>query len=476
MLFNKPVYYCPRCLTQNSDTSVFCGNCGANLPTSQQEYIYSIVQSARNLIHDKYVIENGVNKLKHESQLIKHEIDRLLNEKNNLKSSIAEEKHKAEEEFKTLQAAFEDELNRFDKLQAETTVYDLAYYAPRYNFESSEVFRLKLENVRNAQKDLIRAKEAAKCLATWTVNGSAAKGRKQVNDTLKLMLFAFNGEADVHIAKVKYNNIFESEKRIQKSFELINKLGESQQCYITTQFFNLKLEELYLAHEYQEKVYEEKEEQRRIREQIREEEIARREIEKALQEAEREENRYEEALRKAREEVEKATGEKQAKYLLQIDLLQRKLEEALANKERAISRAQMTRSGHVYVISNVGSFGEDIYKIGMTRRLDPMDRVRELGDASVPFPFDVHAIIYCEDAPTLENKLHKLFHHRRVNAINERKEFFRVSLDEIAAAVRQNHGEIEFTKLAEAAEFRKTAAFVKQNQMPVAAPEEYTNI
>lgn len=132
-------------------------------------------------------------------------------------------------------------------------------------------------------------------------------------------------------------------------------------------------------------------------------------------------------------------------------------------QERAISRAQMTRSGHVYVISNVGSFGEDVYKIGMTRRLDPMDRVRELGDASVPFRFDVHAIIYSEDAPTLENKLHKKFHHRRVNYINHRREFFRVSLDEITKAVHEYHGEIEFTLLAEADEYRKTVAFFKEN-------------
>jgi hypothetical protein len=128
-----------------------------------------------------------------------------------------------------------------------------------------------------------------------------------------------------------------------------------------------------------------------------------------------------------------------------------------------MSRAQMTRSGHVYIISNIGSFGEDIYKIGMTRRLVPEERIQELGDASVPFPFDIHALIFCEDAPTLETKLHNCFDSRRINQVNLRKEFFRVSLAEIQEVVRQNHGEIEFTLIAQADEYRKTQALVAQN-------------
>lgn len=377
---------------------------------------------------------------------------------------LQSEKDEIEKDLLIIKPLIEEQLQELDKAQTETAIYDFGFYSPRYNFESSDAYRLRLVDVREKQKQLLRAKEAVICITEWTVNGSRAAGRKQINDTIKLMLFAFNGEADVAISKVKYNNVFETEARIQKSFDLVNKLGSTQQCYINTPYLNLKLEELYLAHEFQEKLYEEKEEQRQIREQIREEEIARREIEKALQDAEREEDRYAEALRKAREEVEKVAGEKQAKFLIQIELLQKKLDEVKANKERAISRAQMTRSGHVYVISNIGSFGEDIYKIGMTRRLDPMDRVIELGDASVPFRFDVHAIIYSEDAPTLENQLHRKFNHRRINQINNRKEFFRVTLPEIAAEVKEAHGHIEFTMLAEAVEYRKTLAFLQDSQ------------
>jgi Meiotically up-regulated gene 113 len=124
----------------------------------------------------------------------------------------------------------------------------------------------------------------------------------------------------------------------------------------------------------------------------------------------------------------------------------------------------LTRSGHVYIISNIGSFGDQVFKIGMTRRLDPMDRVRELGDASVPFHFDVHAIIYSTDAPRLEATLHRMFNNRRVNRVNERKEFFRVSIDEIAQAVRQHHGEIEIVRECEAADYRKTLAIMNDDQ------------
>jgi hypothetical protein len=369
--------------------------------------------------------------------------------------------------------AFHESIDRlraeFNALDEEANLQSFGFYKPRYDFANSSQYQARLESVRERQKRMIKDKTAAVALTKWMVNGSVVEGRKQINQTLKLMLRAFNGECDAAVAKVKYNNALVMETRIRKAYEVINSLAEVQTCRIAWDYLDLKLEELFLAHEYQEKLQEEKEEQRHIREQIREEEIALRELEKAKLDAEKEERRYTEALRKATEEAERAVGEKQQKLLWQVEELQRRLAEARTNKERAIAQAQMTRSGHVYVISNVGSFGEHVYKIGMTRRLDPMDRVRELGSASVPFSFDVHAIIYSEDAPTLENKLHKLFHQRRINLINTRKEFFRATIEEIAQAVRENHGEIEMTLAAEAVEYRKTLAMMGSGQTtPVA--------
>ena len=190
---------------------------------------------------------------------------------------------------------------------------------------------------------------------------------------------------------------------------------------------------------------------------MREEERVRREIEKAQADAEKEERRYEAALERARRELQEAGEQKRAELEEEIAKLQGRLDKAHTAKERAVSRAQMTKSGHVYVVSNIGSFGGNVYKIGLTRRLEPADRVRELGDASVPFPFDVHAMVFSEDAPGLEQTLHRAFDDRRVNLVNTRKEFFAVSLPEIESAA-QEHGTVEFTLAAEAEEYRKTLA------------------
>lgn len=350
----------------------------------------------------------------------------------------------------------------FNALDEEANLQAHGLYKPRYDFATSEKYQVRLNEIRERQKRMVKDGTAAVGSDNWTVGGSAAKGRQMIKQTLNLALRAFNGECDASIAKVRHSNFAVMERRIKKAFDVVNKLVKSQSCEITQEYLDLKLEELALAFEYQERLQMEKEEQRQIREEMREEERAQRELEKVQKEAEKEEKAYEDALARARREAEEAIGEQQEALLQQVLELQQKLAEAQENKERAISQAQLTRSGHVYIISNIGSFGDDVYKIGMTRRLDPMDRVRELGDASVPFGFDVHAIIYTEDAPALESALHSRFHQRRVNRINERKEFFRVSLEEIAGVVQEHHGEIELTLAAEARDYRETLALIEE--------------
>jgi hypothetical protein len=293
----------------------------------------------------------------------------------------------------------------------------------------------------------------------------------------KLMLRAFNGECDAAIAKVKYSNAASMENRIHRSCEQINKLGKTKSASITEDFFQLKLQELYLLHEFRTKQQEEKEEQQRIKEQMREEERARREIEEAQEAAEREEEVKLKALEKARREFERATrGQMEmneqtrlqnALLAEQVAKLENELSEAIDRKAKAIARAQLTKSGHVYILSNIGSFGSDIFKLGLTRRLEPLERVKELGVASVPFDFDVHAMIYCENAPELERTLHQHFADRRVNLVNLRREYFHVTIDEIIAAVKQYHGEITFVKTPEAAEYRQSLAQRKANGLEI---------
>ncbi len=353
--------------------------------------------------------------------------------------------------------------SKLQTLEEKEFLEDCSFYESKYDFAGAEIYKNRLDKIRSEQKMILKNKQAAFCHTEWSVEGSLKEGKKMTDNFIKLILRAFNGECDAAIMKVKYNNVQVMENRIRKTYEDLNKLSETTHCEITSSFLNLKLEELWLTHEYQEKKYQEQEEQRIIREQIREEEKAIRELEKARRQAEEEEHRYQEALEKARKEVELATGKSQEKLLSKIDELEKYLAELEINKQRAISQAQMTKLGHVYIISNIGSFGENVYKIGMTRRLEPMERVKELGDASVPFPFDVHAMIFCENAPELESQLHKRFSHRRMNKINDKKEFFRVSLDEIIEAVHEIDEELNicksnvtFTKVAEARDYRQT--------------------
>ena len=356
-----------------------------------------------------------------------------------------------------------DELRKaVGELEGTLEAAEYGLYTPYFDFDTSEGYRAKLEEVRKTQKKMVKDKTAARCGTDWKVGGSRREGIKMTDRYIKLALRAFNGECDAMIRSVRWDNVRKLEARLAKALDAINKLAEVQDVSISPAYYDLKVSELRLAHEHAEQRQREKEEQRALREQMREEERVRKEVLAAEKEALAEERRYEKALEKARRELAARSDTDSEEMRLEIERLQSLLTEAHAKHERALSRAQMTKAGHVYVISNLGSFGEGTYKIGMTRRLDPQDRVKELGDASVPFPFDVHAMIYADNAPALEKQLHEEFRERRRNRVNQRKEFFDVSLEEIEAAVEKHHARIEFTRLAEAREFRETVAMRAQ--------------
>lgn len=354
----------------------------------------------------------------------------------------------------------------------ESELQALGFYKPLFSFDTSARYKEELDRIRDQQAAMLKDKMAAVCSTEWTVEGSKAKGKQMVDRTLRLMLRAFNGECDASVARVRYNNVNQMIERITRSFEAINKLGEPTRCALMNDYRDLKIKEVQVTNEYADKQWQEKEEQRRIREEQREQELAEREVERAQREAEKEEAYFAKALEKARAELSKASETKQFALREQIAELERQVATAHEAMERAKSMAEMTKRGHVYVISNEGSFGEQVYKIGMTRRLDPLDRVRELGDASVPFLFDVHAVIYSEDAPSLEGKLHAALAEHRVNLVNFRKEFFRVSLAEVEKIVHENHGAIEFTRVAEAAEYRRTLALRQERSSRPPAPTD----
>lgn len=384
------------------------------------------------------------------------------------KKQFAERKQAMDSELASLEQSLVPLRAEHRALSEEASLVEMGYYKPRYDFASSERYKKAIEENYKHQKEMLSDKIAAVCSVPWTIDGSAEKGKKQTDKMLSLMLRAFNGECDSAIAKVKPTNFKTMENRIYKAFDAINKMGEMQSCRISEPYKQLRIDELRLEYEHSMKLQAEREQQRAIKEEMRQQAIAEKELERAQQEAEREERQYEAALAKAKEDFEKASATKQEEMRARLAELEQMVAEAHANKERAMSRAQQTRSGHVYVISNIGSFGTNVYKIGMTRRLDPMDRIWELSDASVPFDFDVHAIIYTEDAPGLETELHRKFSDRRINVVNERKEFFHVSIEEIAAVVRERCGDIELTLMAEAVEFLQSDAFHRENGRAVA--------
>lgn len=323
----------------------------------------------------------------------------------------------------------------------------------------------RLKDARERTRMLMKNGDAASC-------DYVEKNRKDT--AINFVLDAFNGKVDTILAMIKKDNYGILEQKIQDAYSLVNYLGAAfRNARINSIYLDSRLDELKWGVAVNELKLQEREEQRRIKEQIREEEKARREYEKAMRDAAKEEDTIRKAMEKAQQAIAKASEEQKAKYEAQLADLEQELVEAEAKNQRALSMAQQTKSGHVYIISNIGSFGENVYKIGMTRRLEPLDRVRELGDASVPFPFDVHAMIYCEDAPKLETELHRFFVQNQVNKVNPRKEFFRIPISDIKKEVEKREVEVKWTMTALASEYKETLAIERSMENNNQTKEEW---
>ncbi|WP_235042320.1 DUF4041 domain-containing protein [Vreelandella profundi] len=319
----------------------------------------------------------------------------------------------------------------------------------------------RLKQVRKQSSDMAKNGRAGDCDYVERIRREYA---------IHFAVDAFNGKVDSILSKVKHDNYGKLRQGIMDAFALVNHNGKPfKDARITDLYLQARLEELKWAVSVMELRRIELEEQRAIREQMREEEKARRDFEKAIKEAEKEERMLAKAMAEARKQLANATEAERSQYEARLAELEQQLEAAESKEQRAISMAQQTRRGHVYIISNVGSFGESVFKIGMTRRLEPLDRVRELGDASVPFSFDVHAMIFSEDAPTLERELHRRFAAHQVNRLNARKEFFNVPLTQVREVVDDQQAEVHWTMKAEAWEYRESLAVIASESRKPAA-------
>ena len=367
---------------------------------------------------------------------------------------LREEQDQIELRIKEKKAEFEQLKGDYIEMNEAVLLQSFGLYEPQYDFATLEEYKTRLNEVRTRQKDLIKQGNAVTGNMNWTVNNNCVQGKKLVKDMQKLLLRAFNNECDAAINKVKYNNYEQSKNRITKSEAAISKLGEIMNISITHDYFCSKLTELSLAFEYQQKKQQEKEEQAELRAQQREEAKLQKEIEAELKKLRKEKSHYKNALEKLEIQIEAAEEPSTELEEKKAELMNRLNDIDKAEKD-VDYRAANLRAGYVYIISNIGSFGENVYKIGMTRRLDPNERVYELGDASVPFRFDVHAMIFSEDAPKLEAALHNAFADKKVNMVNQRREFFRVTLDEIKEVVKSNYEKTaEFIDLPDAEQYR----------------------
>jgi DNA repair exonuclease SbcCD ATPase subunit len=315
-----------------------------------------------------------------------------------------------------------------------------------------------------AGRELKRARECTKVMIR---NGTAAAceyveaNRRET--AISFVVDAFNGKVDSILSRVRHDNSGRLDQQIRDAFALVNNNGKAfRDARIKEEYLAARLDELKWAAIAQQFALQDREEQRHAKEQAREEARADKERERALREADKEEQLLRKAMDQAQEQFEQASGEQKAMYEERIQEMAEKLKQAHEQKERARSMAEQTKKGYVYIISNIGSFGDDVYKIGLTRRLDPRDRVDELGGASVPYGFDVHATILSDDAPALEQKLHSHFVLLRMNKVNHRKEFFRVSLKEIHEQTeRLGLKGVNWTMTAQAREYRESLATEK---------------
>lgn len=404
-------------------------------------------------------LQNLISELRREEISIRDSISNFTNEKERVISRKKDEISKLDNDI----AQKKKTLISFDD---ESLIQEFGLYKPQYDFTSALDYKDELAKIRSEQKELIKNQQAVTGNTNWQVNGSASKGKKMVSDTQKLLLRAFNSECDDLISKVKYTNFDASLNRIYKSSEAITKLGNIMNIAITQKYLDSKVKELRLAFEYQLKKQEEKEQLKAARAEQREQAKAQRELEEQKKKIEKEQTHYQTAYAQINKQL---LSDPQNK-----DLLEKKseLESKLSDIDKALVnidyRQANAKAGYVYVISNIGAFGENIYKIGMTRRLDPQERIDELGDASVPFNFDVHAMIFSDDAPALEAALHKAFEDRKVNMVNQRREFFNVTLDEIKDVVKKNFDKtVEFSDIPNADQYRISQKMKEQHILSI---------
>jgi hypothetical protein len=370
-------------------------------------------------------IELEITQLKNTKAEIEKELGTVRQELSNLKASLIET-----EEIAMLQ--------------------EVGIYQYSTVLESSVVYAEKIKEIEvEIKKRNLADGGAIEAANEWIVNGSASEGRKVIKEFSKLMLRAYNGEVDDAIRTLKPYKMQAAIDRVDKVEKSIEKLGKTMSITINDTYHQLRISEIKLTADYLEKKEEEKEKQKEEKLRLKEEEKAQKEFEREKEKLNKELMHHQSILAKANE-----SGDSKV-----IEVENQKIAEIQSGINGVEERSANIRTGYVYVISNIGSFGEEVMKIGLTRRLDPEERIQELSDASVPFKFDIHALIFHTDAVSLEKQLHQELEKLRVNKVNLRKEFFRVTPTIVKELLTKLSTEniLTFNEKAEAPEWRISA-------------------
>jgi hypothetical protein len=377
----------------------------------------------------------------------------LAAEKERLAKDIKEQRADVERQQAALETRLTELRQRIVVTEEVAVLQEAGIYEYKHPLSDSVAYRREIEELREKIKIMVRKDGGAiQAAQDWSVNGSQVQGRKMIKDFSKLMLRAYNAEADNLVRGLKPFKLDSAKERLDKVATSIARLGSTMSIAISLPYHWLRLRELELAADFQQKLSEEKAREREERERLREERKVRQEIERERERLEKERQHYVNALRGITDEA--------ATKRLQDSL--KKIEESIEDVDY---RAANVRAGYVYVISNVGAFGDSMVKVGMTRRLEPMDRIRELGDASVPFRFDVHALFFSADAVGIEAEMHRRLDDRRVNRINLRREFFKATPAEARDHLSQLAGELlTFEEVPEALEYHQSMTVERHTQ------------
>jgi len=386
------------------------------------------------------ILEETIEK---EKSKIEHDIEERISKKSTELNQLYSEISKVKKELKNKKEEIENLEPLVTVVNIDTKGLDLA---------TSQELKNILSKYKLEEAELVKDNTAVDVLIY--------DDKKFITTQIRQILRSFNAECDLAISNVTLKNIDTMRNKILKSYEALNKIYKSDGVQITKTFLENKLQQLITAHSYQEKLEDEREQKKLIQEQLNEEEQVRREIEREKAKIEKDETQFKNEISKLMKYLQKTDNEvEKTLYIDKIKECEEKLSELETVKSDVLNREKNTRAGFVYIISNIGSFGENIFKIGMTRRLEPMDRIKELSSASVPFEFDVHALIFSDDAPSLESILHNTFREYEVNKVNHRKEFFSIPLEKIEKVVTEHHNAtVQWTYDAAAEEYRESLA------------------